>query len=175
MEQIGIEKTKECIYESDAVVLMVEANRLLSSDDRELYEMIRGKPHVVAVNKSDIAESSAVREAFGSFGNCRQPLLISALHNQGIDKLKEVIFDLVGGDEGIEIEDCVVSNLRQQALLEKSLEAVNSSLESMRNDAPYECVCVDIEEAVETLGSILGMDARVDVLDRIFSQFCIGK
>jgi tRNA modification GTPase len=175
VEQIGIEKTRECISDSDGVVFMVEANRALGSDDRELYEMIRAKPHVVAVNKSDIAESSAVAGIFGSLANDAAPILISALHNQGIDELKEIIFGLVAGDEAIEIEDSVVPNLRQQGLLEKSLEAVKSGLEGLRHAAPSECVSIDLAEAVQKLGSILGISATVDILDRIFSQFCIGK
>ena len=175
VERIGVEKTKECIAQSDVVVFVVAADCPLSPDDRELYQMIRFKPHVVAANKSDIADSSAVKEIFESFASATQPLLISALHDRGIEELKQSIYSLIGGDHPIEVVDPVVPNVRQHALLEKSLGAVNSVVKTIENGTPYECVAIHLEEAVDALGDILGINVKDDILDRIFSQFCIGK
>jgi tRNA modification GTPase len=97
------------------------------------------------------------------------------LHNNGIDELRDIIYSLIRGEGPVEIEDVVVPNLRQKGLLEKSLEAVRSVVGAIQSATPVDCVTIDLDEAVMLLGNILGVNAKEDILDRIFSQFCIGK
>ena len=102
-------------------------------------------------------------------------LRISALYDSGIEALKEQILITAFGKNPIRIETGIVPNLRQKLLLEDSLNAAQAIHGELCNGAPMELIAIQLQDAIDALGQILGTSVKVDVLDQIFSRFCIGK
>ncbi|MEJ2221339.1 MAG: hypothetical protein P8X80_11035, partial [Desulfobacterales bacterium] len=100
---------------------------------------------------------------------------ISALYDQGIDQLKDKVIKIAGGQNPFDFNGMIVPNLRHKLLLETSLDAAESVVEQLKNGTPSDLVAIHLQEAIDALGSISGDNARVDVMDQIFSRFCIGK
>ena len=100
---------------------------------------------------------------------------ISALYDQGIDHLKDKIIKLAGGQNPLDFNGVIVPNLRHKLLLETSLDAVESVIEQLKKGTPNELVAIHLQEAIDVLGVISGDNVKVDVLNEIFSRFCVGK
>jgi tRNA modification GTPase len=100
---------------------------------------------------------------------------ISALYNQGLDRLKDLIAEISLSEQGVDIEHAIIPNLRHKIALERSLWAASSAVKGMRMQTPFELIAIDIKEAIDSLGEITGVIVNEDMLDRIFSRFCIGK
>jgi len=99
----------------------------------------------------------------------------SALYDRGIDHLKDQIIELAFGQEPLDLAAVIVPNMRQKSLLEDSLGAAEAICRELINKTPMELVAIHFQEAIEALGQILGTNVKVDLLEQIFSRFCIGK
>jgi tRNA modification GTPase len=100
---------------------------------------------------------------------------ISALYGSGVGRLKELIAKLATGEYRFEVRNRIVPNLRHKIALEKSLALAVSAAEEIRKGTPIELIAIDIQETIDSLGEIIGVSVREDVIDLIFSRFCIGK
>ena len=174
IERIGIEKTIENLNGADLILMMVEAHCTPVADDYRILEQIKAKPFVIVMNKMDlVSENNPVHfpEKWRQY-DCVQ---ISALYEQGIDSLKAQIIGAARGKDPIDVEDCIAPNLRQKTLLEECLGAVEKIRGKLNDSIPVELVAIDLQEAIDDLDQILGTSVKMDVLDHIFSRFCIGK
>lgn len=175
IEKIGIEKTLEHVNGSDLVLFMVEAHSPLGAEDHEIYEMIRIKPIIVVLNKIDLVRNGKETDIPASW-NVKDRVIISALYNKGIELLKnKIIRSVAGGGNPIDLNVSVVPNLRHKLLIEKSLNKAEEIIKKIKTDTPVDLIAIDLQEAIDTLGAIGGDQAKVDVLDEIFSRFCVGK
>jgi tRNA modification GTPase len=100
---------------------------------------------------------------------------ISALYDRGLENLKEKMILTGFGKDPIDVETAIVPNLRQKLLLEDCLGASEIVSRELENDTPMELIAIYLQEAIDSLGKILGTNVKVDVLNEIFSRFCIGK
>jgi len=174
IEKIGIEKTLEHVNGSDLVIFMVEANRPLDPEDYFIYEQVKSKPIIIVLNKIDLVREG--NETTLPKDWCFDDLVrISALYDRGIDRLKGKVVKMAGGQNSPDFSGMIVPNLRHKMLLETSLAAAQSVVEQLQNGTPSDLVAIHLQEAIDALGSISGENARVDVLDQIFSRFCVGK
>ncbi len=174
IETIGIEKTIESVSSANLVLLMVEANHALTEEDRKIFEQFRSKPTIVVINKIDLVDNENMVEVPAAWGCCNS-VRISALYNRGIQALKEQIVATAFGENPIEIEAGIVPNLRQKLLLDDCHNAALAIRRELNNGIPLELIAIQLQDAIDVLGQILGTTVKVDVLDQIFSQFCIGK
>ncbi len=174
VEVIGIKKTQEYINGSDLVLFMVDAIDSLTSEDYKIYETINDKQMILVVNKSDLAEDDFELEAADSWKKIPS-IKISALYGSGINELKDLIARLTIGERGFEVGNKIIPNLRHKIALERSLQLSVSAVEEIRKETPFELIAIDILEAVDTLGEVIGVTVKEDVIDQIFSRFCIGK
>ncbi|MES0445385.1 MAG: tRNA uridine-5-carboxymethylaminomethyl(34) synthesis GTPase MnmE [Desulfobacterales bacterium] len=174
VEVIGIKKTQEYINGSDLVLFMVDASDSLTSEDYKIYETINDKQMILVVNKSDLAEDDFELEAADSWKKIPS-IKISALYGSGINELKDLIAKLTIGERGFEVGNKIIPNLRHKIALERSLQLSVSAVEEIRKETPFELIAIDILEAVDTLGEVIGVTVKEDVIDQIFSRFCIGK
>ena len=174
VETIGIEKTREHVNGSDVVLFLVEAHRGLSDEDYDIYANVQTKPLIIATNKIDLASNRQSTVMPDSWSKCEQ-VSISALYGQGVDTLKEKIIGLAFGKKPLELDDAIVPNLRQRLAFERSLAAAEDIVSELRNGTAIDLVAISAREAIDALDEILGINVKVDVLDQIFSQFCIGK
>jgi tRNA modification GTPase len=174
VEKIGIEKTLEHVNGSDMVLFMIEANCPLGPEDHLIYSQVRSKPLIVVLNKIDLIQGGNETNLPDDWRFDEQ-VRISALYDKGIDQLKDKIIKIAGGQNPIDFNGVVVPNLRHKLLLETSLDAVESVIKQLKKATPNELVAIHLKEAIDALGVISGDNVKVDVLDEIFSRFCVGK
>lgn len=174
VEVIGIQKTQDYISGSDLILFMVDASELLTREDHKIYETITDKRQILVINKIDLVEDG--RE-------CKLPETwqqtpcapISALYGQGLDDLKALIAEVSVGEYRLEAGHTIIPNLRHKIALEKSLQLAASAATAIQDQTHFELIAIDIQEALNSLGEIIGLTTREDVIDQIFSRFCIGK
>jgi tRNA modification GTPase len=174
IETLGIQKTLENVNGADLVLFMIEANHPVTAEDHGVFEQLHSKPMIVVMNKIDLIngdERCQLPATWQQF-DCVQT---SALYDRGIDQLKDRIVDAAFGKNPIDLEAAVVPNLRQKMLMETSLEAALAVCRGLENDTPMELIAINIQEAIDSLNQILGSHVKVNLLDEIFSRFCIGK
>jgi tRNA modification GTPase len=174
IETLGIEKTIENINGADLVLFMVEAHRPLTVDDTNIFERLRSKPFIIVLNKIDLVNRDDLVKLPATWGEMAC-VHTSALYDRGIDRLKDQIITTAFGKEPIDLDAAIIPNLRQKLLMEDSLEAAKNINCALDNGTPMELVAIHLQEAIDSLGQILGTNVKVDVLDQIFSRFCIGK
>jgi tRNA modification GTPase len=174
IETIGIQKTIENINGADLVLFMVEAHCSLTAADHKIFEQLGDKPRIVVLNKIDLVGA----------GNCidlpdswkpNDSVQISALYDHGIGPLKNLIFETGFGKKPIDLQEGIIPNLRQKLLLEDSVRAAEAAGRQFDDGIPVELVAIDLQEAIDALGQVIGSSVKVDLLDQIFSRFCIGK
>ena len=174
VEMIGIEKTLEHVNGSDLVLFMIEANSPLGAADHQIYEQIKSKPVFVVLNKIDLTQNTdetTIPDAW-TYNECPR---ISALYDQGIDHLRDKMVKWAGGENPVDLAEAIVPNLRHKLLLEKTLVAAETIVDELQKETSSELVAIHLQEAIDTLAEITGDSAKVDVLDQIFSRFCVGK
>jgi tRNA modification GTPase len=174
IEKIGIEKTLEHVNGSDLVLFMIEANSGLGPEDHFIYEKVKSKPIVIVLNKIDLTfreNETAIPDNWSFEDRVR----ISALYDRGIGDLKQIIVRLAGGANPIDLNEVVVPNLRHKMLLEQGCSAVEAVIENLHSRTTSDLLAIHIQEAIDALGAVSGENVKVDVLDQIFSRFCVGK
>ena len=167
VEKIGVNKSKEIINSSDLVILLLNNNEPLQEEDKKLLEIVKTKNHIIVVNKIDLESKINLDE--------EDYIKISAKDKKGIEEIKNKIVKMYNLEQ-IETEDMTyLSNARSISLLNQSLIKIEESLEHIKSDAPIDIVELSIKEAWNLLGSIIGETYSDELVDEIFSRFCLGK
>ncbi len=173
IESIGIQKTREYMKEAQLFVMVVDGSQSLTEEDQNIYEEIRKKKHIIAVNKIDLPQKKMEFEAFGdasSSGLC----LISVKNREGLAELEKRIGQVILNGS-LETESPIVTNARHRYALEKSYEAICKAKEAFGERLSLEFIAFDLREALNRLGEIVGEIYTDDILDMVFREFCIGK
>jgi tRNA modification GTPase len=177
VEQEGIRRSRRAVEDADLVVVLIDRSLPLEEEDRTLVASLREKNHIVVLNKSDLPSQVAVeKEAWlASPSGDRGPVLISAVTGVGLDELRERIrLQLASG--GLESADGVcITHLRHSLSLQRAQEALLQGAAALHGDLTGEFVAADLRRAADALGEITGAISTDDILNRIFSEFCIGK
>jgi tRNA modification GTPase len=172
VERIGVGRSRAALARADVALMMVEAGQPPEAGEWELAAAIAGKPALLVINKIDLAPTHEPPADFLP-GAPRVP--IAALTGEGIDTLEEAIAALILGG-GVTLADTpLVSNPRHKALLRSTLEHTQAAREAHQAGLTPDLVSIDVRAAVEALGEITGETVTADLLDTIFSKFCIGK
>ena len=129
---------------------------------------------IVVVNKIDLINGDLECKLPDSWGEIPW-VHTSALYDRGIDHLKDRIVETAFGKEPLDLESAIVPNVRQKLLMEESYREAEAVCLQLRNGTPMELVAIHLQGAIDLLGQILGTNTKVDLLDQIFSRFCIGK
>ncbi len=177
VEAIGVQRTLEQLKTTDIALCLFESHHRLAEDDRALMKIIRDNMNevkfVLILNKTDLGHDSETERALQSLD---LPLVkISATNNSGIAQLKETIKKQFIHDQSMEAEEVVVTSIRHKRALEKTIDALTNAKQSIELNASEEIIAVDIRLALDHLGDITGETTSEDVLNHIFSSFCIGK
>ncbi len=173
VEVIGIKKAEEHIDSSDIILYVVEAGTGLSGRDMETLSRLEGKKTVFVINKVDIVGDD-YRMDLPEDVEGLPTSYISVLNGTGVDQLKEAITGISMAEMETGLSS-VVPNLRHRNGLQRVFDVVSSVVQGVAEDVPFELLAIDIGDAVESLGEIIGDTAKPDILDNIFSNFCIGK
>lgn len=169
VEKIGVEKSKNIINDCDLVILILNNNEELSQEDLTLLDTIQHKKHLVLINKIDLESKIDLSQITADY------LKVSVKDNLGIETLKQKIVNLFNLGQ-IETEDLTyLSDARSISLLKKSLNYIDESINSINNNDPIEITELNIKEAWETLGEIIGETYQEELIDELFQRFCLGK
>jgi len=174
VEALGIQKTLEYVHRSDLIIFMIDISCPLTAEDYQLYQKIADKRKILVQNKIDLVENGFELEIPDSWDKMPN-VKTSALFHSGINDLKDVIAKITGGESLLDTGDTVVPSLRHKLALEKSLRASASALEGILKREIVELAAIDIKEASDSLGEIIGITVKEDIIEQIFSRFCIGK
>lgn len=170
-ESIGIQKSMEALADSDLVLVVLDASEAVTQEDRTLLEQARARLAIVVENKSDLGGSSAARRIDGN----EIVVATSAITGAGIADLRAEILRHVGGENGSRTETGFLTSVRHQALVRDSLKALEAATVAVEQRVPHEMLLLDLYNALRPLDEITGATTNDDILNLIFSTFCIGK
>jgi tRNA modification GTPase len=175
IEEEGVRRARQRVADSDFILLMLDGSRPLDADDLEIFEGVQGKKKVVIINKIDLPQKILTEEVRRRFQ--KDPVLpISALKNEGIDKLKEAIYhSLIHRDIRMSPEYLIVANVRHKSILARAKDNLTNAARGLEEGISFEFIAFDVRSALEALGDLVGETTSEEVLNRIFEQFCIGK
>jgi tRNA modification GTPase len=170
-ESIGIRKSIEALADADLVLVVFDASQNVATEDNELLRQVQGRPAIVVGNKCDLESSSQWLVASGQFPRVQ----VSALTGQGIGELRAEILRHIGGETGAQAESGFLTNVRHQGLVQESLTALEAASNAVTGRIPHEMLLLDLYSALRPLDAITGATTTDDILNLIFSKFCIGK
>jgi tRNA modification GTPase len=168
-ESMGIRKSMEALADADLVLVVLDASQGETEEDTELLSQAQTRPVIVVGNKSDLgirSQQSAVRS---------QQVLTSAMTGEGIDTLRAEILRHIGGEAGTPAESGFLTNVRHQGLIQESLAALDAAKNAVTGKVPHEMLLMDLYNGLRPLDNITGATTTDDILNLIFSTFCIGK
>jgi len=176
IEKIGIARAEERMDNADLVLFVLDAGGPLTGEDFRIRTRIADKNSIVVLNKIDLLNGQRSDNAVLPIRWQNQPFAaVSALTGQGIPSLKKLIVRTAVGEMGGRAEHAVLPNLRHEMALRSCLQFLDAVCSGIQDDAPAELIAMDLGESIRWLDRITGTEPSVDVLDQIFSQFCIGK
>jgi len=172
VERIGIDKSLEALADADRVLLVLDGSQEFGEADRDLLSLLQDVQYTVAINKSDLPLKLHLDGTLPRSGRiCR----VSAKTGEGLELLKETIVGDVNQELAFESEGSFVTNLRHAALLAEALVALSRVQQSAGSQLPHEILLLDCYSALKSLNVLTGETTVEDILDNIFSTFCIGK
>lgn len=173
VERIGVDRAKSHADDADLIIYVVDASKPLDENDDEIMEMIRHKKAVILLNKSDL-DTVITKEELQK--RIEKPMIeVSAKEESGIRELEEVMKEMFFHGEISFNDEIYITNIRQKTALEAAKEALLRVNESIDNDMPEDFYSIDLLDAYESLGSITGETIGEDLVNEIFSKFCMGK
>jgi tRNA modification GTPase len=177
VEKIGISKARECMEVADLILLVLDGPEGLTVADRRILAACGDTPVIVVVNKIDLLDSrNTAMPVVMQAGAPPPPVAaVSALYGNGIGQLKACIGEQVALKPQNEQHNTVLPNLRHERAMERCHQNVIRALKALQEKATPELAAIDIQEAITRLDDILGRNMDQDILDQIFSRFCIGK
>jgi tRNA modification GTPase len=174
VERIGVERTKAAIEEAEVVIFAIDASVPLTREDYDILQLIKTKKVLVAANKIDKGVNQDINKLIDGFGK-DHVIEMSVKQRIGIDMLEIKIKDLVYHGQATVSKNKMVTNIRHKDLLDKAFDSVNKVIGALQNGVPVDLISVDIKDAWGRLGQITGDVAEEDIINEIFSKFCIGK
>lgn len=170
VEQIGVTRSKEAIMSSDLVVFVLNNNEPITQEELDVINTETSAKKIIFINKCDLEEKINI-DKLNDYTICYG----NTIEANGLDSLKQTIIELFNLDELKSKNYNYLSNARHIALVKEAVSAVENGIESAENNLPFEMISVDINEAYDLLGEIIGAVYKDELLDTLFSKFCLGK
>lgn len=173
VEKIGVNKSREYIEKADLIIYVVDSSTELDENDQEIIEAIRNKKAIVLLNKSDL---DAKTDASILQTQLNKPILsISAKNNTGIHELETLIEEMFFSGKLSFNDEVYITNIRQKNALAEAQNSLKMVLQSIADGMPEDFFTIDMMNAYEALGTIIGESVGEDLVNEIFSKFCMGK
>jgi tRNA modification GTPase len=184
VERLGVERSVKAMEQADLVLAVIDLSEPWDDSDRSFLDGLDRTRTILVCNKTDLVAHAAARvESFAAFvGDGQGPesegwriCAVSAATGEGLEDLRSAVETVVSGGAGLHLEEPVLASERQRGLVGEAFDRTEAALRGTSAGCNEELVCEDIREAVQALGRITGEDLTRDLLDEIFSRFCIGK
>ena len=174
VEKIGVDKAVDYVENADLVIYVADSSRNLDENDEKILDMIYDKKKIVLLNKSDL-EPVVTRKMIEEKAGDAPVIEVSAAEERGISELGDLIKDMfLKGDISFN-EEIYITSARQKDALCRAVESMKKVIESIDNGMPEDFYSIDLMDAYEALGSITGEEVGDDLINEIFSRFCMGK
>lgn len=173
VEQIGVNKAKELAEKSDLVIFVADASKELDENDKKIINLIKDKQAIVLLNKSDLR--TIINEKNVSEFDNKPVITFSAKTGDGLDELENKIRDLFYEGKVKYNDELYITNARQKESLINAKNSIEEVIKSVENDMPEDFYSIDLMDAYTYLGQIIGESVEDDLVNEIFSKFCMGK
>lgn len=174
VEKIGVERSRQAIEESDLILFVIDQSQTLNETDHELLKLTEEEQRIIVLNKSDLEPVVSLDEIEGLVGG--SPVIATSMMDKsGIDDLENAIAQLFFQGETIEKDANYISNTRHIALLNETRQSLEDVINGLNMGMPVDLVQIDMTHAWETLGEITGDTMQDELLNELFSNFCLGK
>ena len=170
VEQIGVERSKQAVEKADLVLLVLNNNEQLQKEDKELLELSKNKKRIIIINKNDLEKKIDINEL-----KQEEIVTTNTLNDDGLKELKEKIKEMFNLDK-IETKDYnYVSNINQLRKVEEAKNSIENIRQNIENNLPIDIIEIDLKYIWDTLGEVIGETYQEELLDNLFSKFCVGK
>lgn len=174
VEKESVARTRRSLKTADLVLLVMDAATHLSKEDYEIMGDVKDKKVIVVINKTDLPEVIEI-DKIRKILHDKRIRKVSATKKTGLKRLEKMIIDLIFEGGVTPSDRTLVTNIRHKDALERTRKSLENMIESIKKDMSAEFISVDLKAALNSLGEITGKTVTEDILDEIFSQFCIGK
>jgi tRNA modification GTPase len=175
VEQLGVDRAVEYAKKADLILFVLDDSVGITESDRKIIEILAGRNTIVLINKTDISPSKINAEEAASLVGSSKIIRISVKEGSGMKDLEQEILSMVYSGGLHAEESMIVTNVRHIHLLKTAESGVSEALYALEAGIPVDMVSIDVRNAVQSLGEIIGTHASDELLDTIFSQFCVGK
>ena len=167
VEQIGVNKSYDIINSSDLIIMLLNNNERITEEELDLLSKIKHKNHIIVINKTDLENKLNLY--------VEDAIKISIKDNIGIDEIKNRISEIFNLEKISTQDMSYLGNARSISLLKQTLNKINECLNNIKNETPIDIIELDLKESWNTLGEIIGETYTDELIDEIFSRFCLGK
>ena len=173
VEKIGVERAKKYLNNADLVIYVVDTSTALDENDHEIMELLKDRHAIVLLNKSDLSPVTTVEDIRKHLD--KKMISISAKEQTGMDDLEETIKEMFFSGEVTFNDEVYITNIRHKTSLQEARNSLNLVVQSILDGMPEDFYSIDLMNAYEELGSIVGEAVEDDLVNEIFSKFCMGK
>ncbi len=173
VEEIGVEKSKNAILNSDIVLVVIDNSLGFNKDDIDLIKLTNDKKRFIIINKVDL--NVDIDPTLLKYCENSDIIKVSAKENQGIDEVLDKIINMFITNDDINNDDIILTNKRQKGAVDKTILSFENAIKDASNDMPLDMVSINIQNGLRYLGEILGDSISEDVINGIFAKFCLGK
>lgn len=178
VEKLGVDRTKKYLSNADLIIYVADSSRKLDQNDDDILQQIMNRRSIILLNKCDLEPIITEEDLRNKLleKNIKSPVVsISAKENTGIERLQKIIEEMFFSGDIIFNDEVFVTNVRQKAALQSALESLKLVKNSIENQMPEDFYSIDLMNAYEELGNITGETVGEDLVNEIFSKFCMGK
>lgn len=179
VEKIGVEKAKKYAVDADLIIYVVDSSVNFDESDEEIIDLIKDKNAIVLLNKTDldavITEESLIEKLQDTAGGTYKIIKTSTKENKGIDVFEETIKDMFFQDKLKMNDEIFITNMRHKEALQEAFDSLQMVKRSLEDDMPEDFYSIDLMSAYASLGEIIGEEVGEDLVNEIFSKFCMGK
>lgn len=173
IEKIGVEKSKKIINDAELVIAIFDGSQTLENEDYEILNLIGNKNAILLVNKMDIVDGSLVINELQKYN--KDIIKISAKTGDGVEKLYDRIYEMYKIND-IELDDGeILTNIRHKGQIDEAIKSINAVKDTIDNHMPVDIIEIYLKQVLADLGKITGDDISEDIINEIFSKFCLGK
>jgi len=172
VERRGIDKSYEALADADRILLLLDGSEELAVEDHHLLSQLRDREYYLVINKVDLPQRIILD---GITGTAKAICAVSAKTGQGVELLKDTLFREFSQEKALEREGALVTNIRHERLIGEAWQATSRVQESLQEQMPHEIRLLDLHGALKALNALTGETTVEDILENIFSTFCIGK
>lgn len=173
VEKIGVEKAKEHLNEADLIIYVVDSSTKLDENDFEIMELLKNRNTIVLLNKSDLTPVTTAEDVAKHLD--KKLISISAKEQTGMEELEDEMKKMFFSGEVTFNDEVYITNIRHKTSLQEALTSLDFVLNSIENGMPEDFFSIDLMNAYEELGTIIGEEVEDDLVNEIFSKFCMGK